>query len=334
MLPRAAPLLLAACAAPEAASPWTVADDVRPEFFFAEDVAPSVRAAMAETLDAGIGAWGNFGPIEYWVVGMDVAAAEALGRRYCERRVARGDMTAAECAADVRRRRELVDWAARAAEIESTGQPFLEAGWNGGFQWGLHQFSSSLPPGWAGLADVRIEDDQTVLLHEYFHAVQQSHVTTLDWEERQALMGPVWFVEGAAEYMAQVTGDRLRRTGALPTDPRYPDDSWRARDRMAGKLGSGLAMRAERPGLALGEVDYGPDGQLAYDLGAWGIAWLAHRAGEDALLETFYPNVEALGWAGAFELAFGLDPAAFEREFDRFLEEDLERQLAILPPPR
>ena len=325
------PLLLTACAASAEPTRWTVPDGVRPEFFFAEDVAAEVREAMAGTLDAGIEAWGNFGPIEYWVVGMDVAAAEALGRRYCERRVARGDMTAAECAADVRRRRELVDWAARAAEIEATGQPFLEAGWNGGFQWGLHQFSSSLPPGWAGLADVRIEDDQTVLLHEYFHAVQQSHVSTLDWEERQRLMGPVWFVEGAAEFMAQATGERLRRTGALPTDPRFPDDPWRARDRMAQKMRSGRALLAERPGLQLDRVEYGPDGQIAYDLGAWAIAWLCHRAGPDALIERFYPQLEALGWEGAFEAAFGLTPAAFHAEFDRFLELGLQQQLALLP---
>ena len=329
-LRRLLPLLLAACASPSSPSPLTLADDVRPEFFFADDVAEEVRVAMADALDAGIEAWGNCGPIEFWVVGMDVEAAEALAARYCDRRVARGDMTVQECAADVRRRRELRDWAARAAEIEATGQPFLEAGWNGGFEWGLHQFSSSLPPGWAGLADVRIEDDQTVLLHEVFHAVQQSHVTTLDWEERQRLMGPVWFVEGAAEYMAQTTGEALRRAGRLPTDPRFPGDPWRARDRMEQKMRSGLALRAERPGLALGGVDYGPDGQMAYDLGAWAIAWLCHRAGPDVLIERFYPAVEALGWEAAFEEAFGLAPAAFYAEFDRFLELDRERQFAIL----
>ena len=329
-LRRLLPLLLAGCASPSGPSPWTVPDDVRPEFFFADDVSEDVRVAMAGALDAGIEAWGNYGPIEYWVVGMDVEAAEALAGRYCDRRVARGDMTAQECASDVRRRRELRDWAARAAEIEATGQPFLEAGWNGGFEWGLHQFSSSLPPGWAGLADVRIEDDQTVLLHEYFHAVQQSHVTTMDWEERQRLMGPVWFVEGAAEYMAQTTGEALRREGRLPTDPRSPGEPWRARDRMEQKMRSGLDMRAERPGLALGEIEYGPDGQIAYDLGAWAIAWLCHRAGPDVLIERFYPRVETLGWEGAFEEAFGLTPAAFYTEFDRFLELDRALQLAIL----
>ena len=323
-------LLVASCAASPGPSQWTVAEEVRPEFFFAEDVAVEVRSAMTSTLDAGIEAWGNFGPIEYWVVGKDVPAAESLAQRYCDRRVSRGDMTAQECAADVRRRHEMRDWAARAAEIEATGQPFLEAGWNGGFEWGLHQFSSSLPPGWAGLAEVRIEDDQTVLLHEYFHAVQQSHVTTLDWEERQRLMGPVWFVEGAAEYMAQRTGEALRLRGRLPTDPRFPGEPWRARDRMAQKMRSGLAMRAERPGLALGEIEYGPDGQIAYDLGAWAIAWLCHRAGPDVLIQRFYPRVEALGWSRAFEEAFGLNPAAFYAEFDLFLELGREQQLAVL----
>ena len=143
-------------------------------------------------------------------------------------------------------------------------------------------------------------------------------------------MGPVWFVEGAAEYMAQTTGEALRRAGRLPTDPRFPGDPWRARDRMEQKLRSGLALRAEHPGLALGEVDYGPDGQIAYDLGAWAIAWLCHRAGPDVLIERFYPAVEALGWEAAFGEVFGLTPAAFYAEFDRFLELDRAQQLAIL----
>ncbi|MGB0331491.1 MAG: hypothetical protein ACPGPE_06705, partial [Planctomycetota bacterium] len=99
-------------------------------------------------------------------------------------------------------------------------------------------------------------------------------------------------------------------------------------DRMEQKMRSGLALRAERPGLALGGVDYGPDGQIAYDLGAWAIAWLCHRAGPDVLIERFYPAVEALGWEAAFEEAFGLAPAAFYAEFDRFLELDRERQRA------
>lgn len=286
---------------------------------------------MRHTFDAAIEAWGNYGPIEYWVVGKDVLAAEALASRYCSRRVRRGEMTAEQCEHGDRRQEEFRDWARRAAEIETTGQPFLEAGWNGGFEWGLHQFSSSLPPGWAGLADVRIEDDQTVLLHEYFHAIQQSHVTTLDWEERQRLMGPVWFVEGGAEYMAQVTSESLRREGYLPTDPGYPDEVWSVRERMMGKLRSGLEFRAGRPGLRLAEVDYGPDGQLAYDLGAWAVAWLCDRAGPDVLIESFYPRLEELGWEGAFRESFGIGPEAFYAEFDAFLELEIEEQVRILP---
>ena len=92
--------------------------------------------------------------------------------------------------------------------------------------------------------------------------------------------------------------------------------------------GSPCAQNA--PGLALGEVDYGPDGQIAYDLGAWAIAWLCHRAGPDVLIERFYPAVEALGWEAAFGEAFELTPAAFYAEFDRFLELDRAQQLAIL----
>ena len=73
---------------------------------------------------------------------------------------------------------------------------------------------------------------------------------------------------------------------------------------------------------------------LGYIFGAWAIAWLCHRAGPDVLIERFYPAVEALGWEAAFGEAFGLTPAAFYAEFDRFLELDRARQLAILAADR
>ncbi len=302
-----------------------------PEFFFAEDVEEGVRDGMRTAFAAARAAWGEVGPIEFWVVGADEAAAAELADRYCARRVELGHLSTADCSADSHRREELLEWARRAAESRRTGQAFFDAGWNGGFQWGLHQFSSSLPPGLAGMEGVRIEDDQAVLLHEYFHAVQQSHVATLDWERRQELAGPVWWVEGAADYMAQVASERLREAGSLPSDPRHPDRPWSSSERMALKLRSGLELRARHPGLRIAEVDYGPEAHIAYDLGAWAVAWLCREAGPECLLETFYPQLDELGWKGAFEATFGFPADSFWTEFDAFLELPLEEQLTILP---
>ena len=304
--------------------------EIRPAFFFADDVPTSVRGSLEYAFDAAITEWGNFGPIEYWVVGADTQAAERLADRFCEHRVQRGDLSRKECEEYGQRRAEFVEWASRAEEMVISGQPFIDAGWNGGLEWGLHLFSSSYPPGWAGLEDARPEDDQTVLFHEYFHAIQNAHLETLDWGERQELMGPVWWVEGGAEFMAQVTTSRLRASGGLPTDQRAGRDPWSSAEAMRYKLERGLSLLSQRPGLQLSEVEYGADANIAYDLGSWGVAWLCHRAGEASLLETFYPRLQQLGWNEAFTVSFGMTPDEFYAEFDSFLASPRSEQSLLL----
>ena len=318
-------LILAACAGAPSTAPRDAPSGI--EFHFADDVGVRVREDMRRTFDVAAEYFGDAGPVEFWVVGRDDAAARDLSRRFCELRDAAGQMELDDCLEYDGRAEEFVRWAARARG----GEVFFDAGWNGGFQWGLHTFSSSLPPGMAGVADVRIEDDRTVLLHEYFHAVQQSRVSTLDWEVRQRLMGPVWFVEGSADFMAQVASQELHDSGRLPPDPRYVDRPWVVRDRMLMALRAGEMLRADRPGLTLDRIDYGPDAQIAYALGAWAVALLCHRHGQDVLLERFYPVLEESGWEGAFIHAFGESSSEFLVSFEAFLEQPLEDKASILP---
>ena len=316
---------LAACGEPSDEALPTAISAI--EFHFAEDVVESVRADMRSTFDVAAEYFGDVGPVEFWVVGRDDSAARSLSRRFCELRASAGQMDLADCLHYDGRADEFVRWAARARG----GEVFFDAGWNGGFQWGLHTFSSSLPPGMAGVGDVRIEDDRTVLLHEYFHAVQQSRVTTLDWEERQELMGPVWWVEGSADYMAHVASQELHDSGRLAADPNFAGAPWIVRDRMLMALQVGLQLRAERPGLTLDAITYGPHAQIAYALGAWAVALLCHRHGQGVLLESFYPVLEELGWEGAFLHAFGESSRDFLSAFEDFLNQPVEVQSAILP---
>jgi len=351
----AAPFLTACCATssgadPQAASPapsssagspqarpgmlpesWRQHSEIPPAFYYADDVEARVREPLEQAFAAAIDAWGNFGPLEYWVVGKDVGAAEALAERYCEVRQARGDQLYSDCQRHARQREEFVEWASMAAEIESSGRAFLNAGRNGRADWGVHLFSSSLPPGWAGLGDIQVEDDQTVLFHEYFHAVQHAYVMPLDHDERDRLMGPVWWVEGGAEFMAQATSERMRASGAIPYEQRELGRPWRVEERMRIKMEQGLALLAEHPDLSLAEVEYGPQADIAYHLGAWAIAYLCDQGGPDVLLECFYPNLSELGWEGAFQACFGRTSEEFYAEFDAFLQLPLTEQLSILP---
>ena len=86
------------------------------------------------------------------------------------------------------------------------------------------------------------------------------------------------------------------------------------------------------PGTELHELTYDNDcSRAAYDLGAWAVAYLLNKVGQEALLDTFYPSLNELGWEGAFQKTFGMSSEDFSAEFDLFLEKPLADQLAILP---
>ena len=86
------------------------------------------------------------------------------------------------------------------------------------------------------------------------------------------------------------------------------------------------------PGAKLGDITYGSDCEAAaYDLGAWAVGYLLNKVGQTALLDTFYPSLNELGWEGAFQKTFGMSSEDFYAEFNLFLEEPLADQLAILP---
>ena len=310
-------------------SSWSEPTDCPPSFFYADDIEAKVRESLEQAFAAAIAEWGNYGPIEYWVVGRDVPSAERLATRYCQRRSNLDNESLEDCKKWGDQRSKWSEWAERAAEIERTGQPFLAAGHNGGAQWGLHIFYSSYPPGWAGIAGVSIEDDQTVLFHEYFHAIQVAHVLSLD--DHDQLMGPVWWIEGGAEFMAQAACAKLRSSGSLPRDSRNLGLVRNLKKEMQSKLQRGLAALAERPDLGIADVKYGPDAQIAYDLGCWAVAYLCNKAGPHALLEEFYPNLDRMGWEGAFRQTFNMTSDEFHVEFDQFLALPFEKQMEILP---
>ena len=73
------------------------------------------------------------------------------------------------------------------------------------------------------------------------------------------------------------------------------------------------------------------DDRINYELGAWCYAYLINRVGDpDVVLEVFHPNVDELGWEGAFYKAFGLTPEEFYEEFDLFLTLPYSEQKLVL----
>lgn len=301
------------------------------EVFVAADVPESVRRGVTETLAVAVETWGSSGKLEYWVLGTDRDAALALGETFCERRVAHGDMTKRDCMRDrFNKDHGFLSYQLIGEKAIASGSPSMSAGHNGGSEWGFHRYSSSLPFGFAGKLDVAGEGDQLTVFHEYWHSIQQASITATDHKTRQEQMGPVWFAEGSAVAMAELTTERLWAQGKLPkwnnTGRPWPD----LRSRMASKMEFIRANR-EQCKSVLPNTYEGICGQFAYESGGWAIAYLMHKHGFDVLRTSFHPRVAELGWEGAFQATFGQSSAAFTEEFQIFLDLPLQEQLKILP---
>jgi hypothetical protein len=219
------------------------------------------------------------------------------------------------------------------ADAIVSGQPGGSAGLNGDRQMGIHFFTSSIPVGFTDYFQVPGAEEQKTVFHEYFHAVQHSYIFTEDYRKRDELLGPVWFNEGSAEYMAQIASRKARASGALEdinSTGRWP---FEFTQNMENYMNNGLGKITDIcPGTSIKDLTYENNCNNAmYDLGAWAHAYLASKFGADVLLEIFYPNLEELGWEETFISSYGVTSDEFYTEFDKFLELSIGDQLAILP---
>jgi len=287
---------------------WGEQVDATPEFYPASDVDQDQVDMVERDYETASTAWGNFGPIEYWIVGTDIDAAAEHDIYYC---------------------------AVRQEKDPSLPEEYEEYCLNRGYS-----FKDYAADGGAGLNVIRSDEeeysgfiitlasmypfpdetDYTVVgYHEYFHVVQNAHIDTRQHDERQALMveNP-WWSEGGAEYMAQ-----LLYSVQPGVDSGYLQQvmSWKM-ERSQGEL---------EEGESIADIPYGENAIVGYDLGAWFIAYLIHQVGQDAFLTGFYDDLNDLGWEGSFVENFGVSSESILEDFASFLDEPLSEQLEIIP---
>jgi len=304
------------------------------ELFASSDVDEDIADAMEITLNVAGDYWGLLWPIEYWVMGLDEAAGLELVEEFCSRRdsLAQGDYGDCMDWEASSEQHSMIGYQASSAECFEQTRSCGDAAWSGEPEWGFHRFTQSYPFGLAGMMGMSGDDDLAVVLHEYWHGVQHSHISTLDYDLREGLMGPVWFVEGSAEYMGQYGRADLRSQGLLPMVP-SGDYPYEFRGNMLDKLSYiDEAFRGECEGRELIElIEYSDPCTIAYDLGAWSIAYLLSQAGDDVLLEEFYPGLETSGWVGSFEQVAGMTLEEFNADFMEFIRQSDKERMAILP---
>jgi hypothetical protein len=305
--------------------------------FAAGDVSESVSEAVLESLNLAADMWGLYWPVEYWVMGLDPEAGEALVDEFCSRRDARGEWEYEECMEREAgsEQHSMIEYQQLGAQAVADNMPFGTAGHNGGFDWGIHRFASTLPWGLAGRFGTPGAEDVKTVLHEYWHAVQHSFISTLDYDKRDSAMGPVWFAEGSAEFMAQYGTAQLADQGRMPKVPKG-DFPFSYEAQMTNKLynienefSNGCAGR----NLSSITEYSDPCSGVAYELGAWAIAHLLSDTDVDVLLEDFHPMVERVGWEETFEIVFGRTVADLDEEMKRFWELPQSEKMALLPQP-
>lgn len=324
---------------PKALADWSTPITDPPLFFFADDVDETAREGMVEAMRVATEVWGNYGPLEYWVQGADLQAGEDLVQRFCERRVALKNQRMKQCL-DREKSGDhgLLSYQALGAEALATQEPRGSAGRNGSAEWGLHRFASSMP--WGMLDEPRFgvsgDDEQKVIFHEYFHAVQHAQVhPEIKWEERDQLLGPVWFVEGGAEFMAMTFHAKAQADGSLRVwENGSGDRTYKAYRKSMGRKFR-YAVEAHRQHDCIAEmtkVSYdSPCRDFFYDGGTWAIALLVSRHGENVLLDTFYPKLKDMSWADAFEASFNQTPEEFYEDVEALLSGKVRDALTLLP---
>jgi len=323
------------CLSPAPKSMWGEIIEAPAQTFFSADLSDAVRQGIDAGLLAAAQAWGNYGPVEYWVLGTDTDAALELIDCYCERRDAFGQWSHESCVTHhsaTDGEHNLMSYLLVGQQAVEDNIPMGSMGLNGNRDWGIHTFTSSYPFGFDGIFEyIEAAEETKTVFHEYFHAVQSAHIYTKDYQHREALMGPTWFVEGGAEYMADYTTSRMWSDGTLLPTPssNHPSFEQRMEWRM---IGGKENLATHCPNMAFEDITYqDPCSYAAYELGAWAIAYLHATTKPNQLLEVFYPNLEALEWETAFETAFGVSPESFYEDFDDFLSLSLADQMAILP---
>ena len=314
-----------AIVAPFTTLEWGVEKGYSPEVFCASDLQEIVCPAVTSSLLAAMIEWESYEPVEYWVLGTEKEAASKLTNINCERRENRGQMRMVDC---LRKHGPEGDhgfdfYRLLGEEGVDNQRQQSSMGLNGHRDWGIHYFTSSIPFGFTDIFQpINAGGDQKGLFHEYFHGIQNSFIQTSDREKRDDLLGPVWFIEGGAEYMAQIKYKKAIDTKLLKRI--YGGEPYILRDEMENKMMSGLQNLTNTcPGSKLQDFSYQFNcNGASYDLGAWAIAYLAHVYGEDLLLESFYPelNLNSNGWEGTFRKTYGISSEEFYVDFDKFLE--------------
>ena len=289
---------------------WGEPTNALPDYYYTGDIDSNQMNQISEYYNIAKEAWGNYGPLEFWVIGTSVSEAEVLDEFYCELRLEKDS-----CLGD-----NFFEWCL------NREYSFVDYANNGGAGLSLWREDPADCETYSYMAITLSSqypfpdesDYNVVTMHEYFHAYQHAHIFTYDYNERSELMvvNP-WWSEGGAEFMAQLLYSQQ--------DGVY--DNY-LRDRMTWKMQSKNDLYENE---LISEIPYGDRAYIAYDLGTWAIAYLINIVDMESYRIIFYNNLNEHTWEESFNISFNMSSEEFLINFHEFLNLDLEEQLSIIP---
>ena len=179
-----------------------------------------------------------------------------------------------------------------------------------------------------------------VTLHEMFHIFQTSHYSTDSYDGQRMLNGRFsgdnpeddvpWWNEGAAVYFSYIDYARTINDMSWFKEQMYctilcEKDRYGNKSRLEIFKESGLKLN----NITFNENAEPVDKQIAYEIGAWFIAYLVNDHGEDKILD-IYSLYEEFGFEKSFEMQFGKDYRTYLEEFYEFLDLPEDQIMAIL----
>ena len=172
----------------------------------------------------------------------------------------------------------------------------------------------------------KLNDPKKIAAHEFMHSYQGTHTNNMSYKSNNLIPneGPIWFVEGSAEYAA------IRSTSIKGWV------NWEQMMNFHYALINSTVLKFPEISISMNETrahrdiintkEYGH--VLTYEMGLWAVAFAISISSHDAVMVDYWDDLEEVGPRGSFEKNVGVDLETFYMLFDDFMELDKDAQIS------
>jgi len=333
---------------------WGKINDSEPNFYFTYDIDETVQEATINSMLGAMDEFGNWGPIELWVIGQDYEGVKMKAKSFCDIRIRRlqeffDPFTLQACIEFISYPLEgdnnlpeiLISTDQRLADqggyfnyymnksietIENNWATGFGKGLNGRRDWGIKLFIFSNPIGF--LSSENYYKEMVNVYYEYYHALQESAFIdeelgdTFEFGD-DTRRGPHWFYSGASTFMADYA---VRKRN--PENNLDPIKEWLKQQFLYGQS---LIEQSGCYEITLKDISPENCFLLKFYWGEPAIAYLLTTIDNpNALNELFYPNLYELGFKNAFEFTFNRTLEEFYLEWNSIMSKSIDERIVLI----